>query len=295
MAENALTVLIIGSVAWDEVICLPNPLRVGAHNAGCPMGARIGGGAANTAMALAVMPSLQSDSHPPVKPIVVSAVGRDAQGTRLMDSLRELGIDVARIHCQGERTTRSLVLLDESGERTIINSMRSTLSLPPDLATIPADCCYARSADPALTPVLEECARAGPVIAHIPPVTDGFRPAQVLVGSASDLDDGFLRDPFSAGQRVAGEVLEWVVITFGAVGAVAFGDGVSLRETAPRVPVKDSTGAGDVFAAGLAFALARGQGMPDALKTAVSWGSASVRYYGAVPRRDCFSDLQGDV
>nr|VFK41372.1 MAG: Sugar or nucleoside kinase, ribokinase family [Candidatus Kentron sp. TC] len=289
MVENALTVLIIGSVAWDEVIYLPKSLQAGTHNAGRRMGVRIGGGAANTAMALASMPSLQFDSHPPVEPIVISAVGRDAQGKRLMDSLRELGVDVARIHRQGDRTTRSLVLLDESGERTIINLMRSMLPLPPDLATIPADCCYVRSADPALISVLEERVRAGPVIAHIPPITDGFRPAQVLLGSASDIDDDFLHDPFPAGQRVAGDILEWVVITHGAAGATAYGDGVSLWETAPRVPVKDSTGAGDVFAAGLAFALARGWKMQGALKTAVSWASASVRYYGTVPRRDCFS------
>ena len=131
MVENALTVLIIGSVAWDEVIYLPKSLQAGTHNVGRRMGVRIGGGAANTAMALASMPSLQFDSHPPVEPIVISAVGRDAQGKRLMDSLRELGVDVARIHRQGDRTTRSLVLLDESGERTIINLMRSMLPLPP--------------------------------------------------------------------------------------------------------------------------------------------------------------------
>nr|VFK79751.1 MAG: Sugar or nucleoside kinase, ribokinase family [Candidatus Kentron sp. SD] len=288
MRKSPLAVLIIGSVAWDEVIYLPGALRAGAHNAGRPMGIRIGGGAANTAMALAIMPSLQSREHPRAEPIVVSAVGEDAQGMQLLDTLRELGVHVDRIRRQGRETTRSLVLLDKSGERTVINLARAPLPLPADLVDIPADCCYVRSADPALTPILKERVRKGPVIAHIPPITDGFRPARILVGSASDLDDDFLRDPFPAGQRVAGDVLEWVVITSGADGATAYGDGLSLRKPAPRVPVRDTTGAGDVFAAGLAFALALGKDMPAALETAVSWGSASARYQGTIPKRDCF-------
>nr|VFK57611.1 MAG: Sugar or nucleoside kinase, ribokinase family [Candidatus Kentron sp. TUN]VFK57723.1 MAG: Sugar or nucleoside kinase, ribokinase family [Candidatus Kentron sp. TUN]VFK65835.1 MAG: Sugar or nucleoside kinase, ribokinase family [Candidatus Kentron sp. TUN] len=289
MEKNPPTILIIGSIAWDEIIYLPGPLRAGTHNTGREMGTRIGGGAANTAMALAAMPSFQPHAHSCPKPIVVSAVGKDAQGTRLVNSLRELGIDVDHVNYQGGQTTRSLVLLDESGERTIINLTRAVLSLSPDLTNISADCCYIRSADPALTPILKERIRHGPVIAHIPPTTNDFRPAQVLVGSASDLDDDFLADPFSAGRCVAGNALEWVVITSGATGAIAYGDGVLFKEIAPRVHVKDTTGAGDVFAAGLAFALSRGEDMPAALKTAVSWGSASVRYYGTVPQPDCFS------
>nr|VFJ55312.1 MAG: Sugar or nucleoside kinase, ribokinase family [Candidatus Kentron sp. FW]VFJ61551.1 MAG: Sugar or nucleoside kinase, ribokinase family [Candidatus Kentron sp. FW] len=292
MGENPLTVLVIGSVAWDEVVYLPESLRVGAHNTGCGIETRIGGGAANTAMALAMMPSISPDFLPCVKPIVISAAGKDAKGLRLLDALHGFGVDVDRIDRQGEQTTRSLVLIDQVGERTVINLARSALPPPPDLADIPAECCYVRSADPALTPILEKRVRHGLVIAHIPPTTDGFRPAQVLVGSASDLDRGFLADPFSAGRRIAGNVLKWVVITAGATGAVAYGDGVALREAAPRVPVKDTTGAGDVFAAGLAFALGRGEDMASAIRIAVRWGSASVRYYGTVPRHDCFSDIR---
>nr|VFJ94711.1 MAG: Sugar or nucleoside kinase, ribokinase family [Candidatus Kentron sp. LFY] len=289
MGEDPLTILIIGSVAWDEVIYLPEPLRAGSHNAGRQMETRIGGGAANTAMALAMMPSIQSGENIATKPIVVSAVGKDTHGTRLVDSLRGFGIDVNHIHCQGEQTTRSLVLLDKAGERTVVNLTRAALPLPRNLAHIPADCCYVRSADPALTKVLEERVRHGLVIAHIPPTTDAFRPAQVLVGSASDLDDNFLGNPFEVGQRIAGNALEWVVITSGPAGAIAYGKGALLKRIAPRVLVKDTTGAGDVFAAGLAFALGRGENMPSALETAVRWGSASVGYHGTIPQRDCFS------
>jgi ribokinase len=271
------TILIVGSIAWDEVVRLDAPLRAGAHNAGRWAGKRVGGGAANTAMALARAGD---------RPRVVSAVGEDEHGEQLLAALQALGVDVQLVHRHAEATTRSLVLLDESGERTIVNLARAAVPLPHDLADISADCCYVRSADPALTPVLERRVRTGIVVAHVPPTKPRFRPAQVLVGSVSDLDDAFLADPFAAGRRIAGEVLQWMVVTLGRGGAVACGDGQRLEEKAPTVDVVDSTGAGDVFAAGLLHALAAGHGMQAALATAVVWGSASVRYEGTVPPED---------
>lgn len=291
MKTSPPTILIVGSVAWDEVVYLKEPLRAGSHNAGRGKKTRIGGGAANTALALAAMSLAATASaqpgaggKPAVQPVVISAVGNDAPGEELLAALRELGIRVDRIGRRGGRTTRSLVLLEENGERTVINLTRAPVPPPPDLAHMPADCCYVRSADPALTPILEErVRRGGLVIAHIPPTTEGFRPARVLVGSVSDLDETFCADPFPAGKRIAGRALEWVVITSGAAGASAHGDGVILRQPAPKADAMDTTGAGDVFAAGLAFALARGEEMPVALETGVRWGTASVGYEGTVP------------
>ena len=157
------------------------------------------------------------------------------------------------------------------------------MPLPPDLARIPADCCYVRSADPALTSILAERVRQGPVLAHVPPFAAGSRPAQVLVGSASDLDPEFLTDPFAAGRRIAGESLQWMVVTEGSNGARAYGPDRVLEQPAPQVRVVDSTGAGDVFAAGLAHGVARGRPMQEILATAVAWGAASVQYEGTVP------------
>jgi ribokinase len=183
----------------------------------------------------------------------------------------------------GPVTTRSLVLLDGSGERTIVNLTRASVPLPSDLAEIAADCCYVRSADGGLAPLLTRLAVAVPVLAHLPPLQPGALPVQVLMGSAADLPGDFLADPFAAGRRIAGVPLEWVVITAGAAGARAYGPRTVLERAAPRVEVVDSTGAGDVFAAGLAHALARGWDMERALATGVAWGSASVQYPGTVP------------
>jgi sugar/nucleoside kinase (ribokinase family) len=238
------------------------------------MGRRIGGGAANTALFLARAGD---------RPVVVSAVGADLDGERLGQDLARMGIDIQYLDRWGEQTTRSLVMLDQAGERTIVNLARAPVPLPSGLADIAADACYVRSADPALTAVLARRVTRGPVLAHVPPTAAGFRPAQVLVGSASDLDTDFLADPFAAGRRIAGAVLQWMVVTYGSEGARAFGRDSELACPAPEVPVRDSTGAGDVFAAGLVHGLARALPMEQVLETAVAWGSASVQYEGTVP------------
>ena len=267
--------LVVGSVAWDEIVRLDGPLRAGSHNGGCFEGGRIGGGAANTAMALA-------RAGDAVR--VVSAVGEDAAGRELLDGLASLGVDVSLVDRHAEETTRSLVMLDPSGERTVVNLARAPVPLPEGLADMAADWLYVRSADPALTEVLaRRVAGGGRVLAHVPPVQDDFRRAQVLVGSASDLDEDFLSDPFSAGRRIAGDALEWMVVTYGGMGARAFGPGSVLERRARQVDVVDSTGAGDVFAGGLLHALAAGMTMDDALAAAVRWGTASVGYAGTVP------------
>ena len=117
----------------------------------------------------------------------------------------------------------------------------------------------------------------------------------MLVGSASDLDEEFLAAPFEAGRKVAGDCLEWVVITHGAQGAIAYGRERVLKQPARSVAVVDSTGAGDVFAAGLAHALAQGQPMVQALSAAVAWGSASVGYRGTLPPEDFLQRTQPAV
>ena len=267
-------ILVIGSVAWDEVVLLDAPMRVGSHNGGRWQGRRIGGGAANTAMALARAGDTAK---------VVSAVGADLDGERLANDLARLGVDVDLLDRMGEETTRSLVMLDPAGERTIVNLARAPVPLPSGLAGIAADACYVRSADPALTAILAQRVQRGPVLAHVPPLQEAFRPAQVLVGSASDLDADFLADPFAAGRRIAGDVLQWMVVTYGPEGARAFAADAVLECAAPQVPVEDSTGAGDVFAAGLVHGMALGLPMEQVLEGAVAWGSASVQYEGTVP------------
>jgi sugar/nucleoside kinase (ribokinase family) len=268
------SIVVVGSVARDEVVRLEERLREGGHLQGSPLESRLGGGGANSAVALA---------HAGHRVSLVAAVGDDALADRLLAELEEARVDTGAVVRVAGASTRSLVLLDRLGERTIVNLSRAREALPPHrLLDLAADCIYVRSGSTGLAPLLAEKAKSCPIIAHVPPLREGDLPAHVLVGSQSDLDAAVLADPLAAARPVAGGLLRWMVVTRGAAGAEAFGtSGEHLTLPAPRVEAVDSTGAGDAFAAGLAHALAGGAELPAALGVAIAWGSAKVACPGS--------------
>jgi sugar/nucleoside kinase (ribokinase family) len=279
-------IVVVGSVARDEVVRLAERLREGAHLQGRPPEPRLGGGGANIAVALAL-------AHHAVA--LVAAIGDDPLAGELLAELAAAGVDGGAVIRVPGPSTRSLVMVDPAGERTIVNLTRAREPEPPlRLAGLPADCVYVRTRAPGLVPLLAAHAARCPVIAHIPPVEDGLYPVPVLVGSASDLDAAVLADPLAAGRRVAGLHLRWVVVTRGADGAEAFGTrGEHLHVPAPKVEVVDSTGAGDCFAAGLTHGLAQGMDVATALETAVRWGAAKVACAGSTLSREAVVPLLG--
>jgi len=275
-------IVVLGSAAQDEVLWLRQPLHEGRHLDARQRALRLGGGGVNTAVPLGLAGHQVS---------LLTVVGTDGVGDWLLGQLRAAGVDVGQVRRVRGESTRSLVMLDPAGERTIVNLHRCREPQPPvRLRTLPADAVYVRTRETDLAELLAERAAAALVVAHVPPLADGSRPATVLVGSESDLPPGFLADPWGCGRAIAGEWLRWVVVTRGASGASAWGDGVRLSVPAPVVDVVDTTAAGDVFAAGLVHALVQGRLMEEALRTAVAWGSATVACAG-LPDRDALRSL----
>ena len=275
-------IVVVGSVAQDEVLELAQPLREGRHLETRRREVRLGGGAANTGL------PLRYAGHDVA---LVSAVGTDEAGEWLLDALRAEGIDTGSVLRVSGESTRSVVLLDPEGERTIVNVNRCRESGPPvRLRDLGADVFYARSREPELAGLLAEAATRALVVAHVPPITPGARPAHILVASESDLPAEFLACPWASGRSVAGEILEWVVLTRGARGAEAVSAKERLAAPAPELGVVDTTGAGDAFAAGLVHTLVGGEAMASALETAVAWGSAAVGTRG-IPTREVIREL----
>lgn len=270
-------IVVVGSVASDEVIRLTGRCREGAHLNGIHAGTRLGGGGANTSVALAA-----AGHHV----TLVTAVGDDVAGEWQMHQLAAAGIDTSSIARVFGPSTRSILLVDPEGERTIVNLGRAFESEPPRrLLDIPADLIYVRTRAGGLAPLLAARAAECLVVAHVPPLEAGIFPAHVVVASASDLDDAVRAEPLAAARRVAGDLLRWMVLTRGGEGVTAYSaDADTLAVPAPAVQAVDSTGAGDSFAAGLCHALAHGLAMEAALAEAVRWGSAKVAQDGSALR-----------
>ena len=115
-------IVVIGSVAGDEVVRLTTPLGAGAHLNGSRAGARLGGGGANTAVALAAA------GH---QVALLPAVGHYAIGDALLKELELAGVDTAQIVRLAGASTHSLVLVDPQGERTVVNAARCAAAGPP--------------------------------------------------------------------------------------------------------------------------------------------------------------------
>lgn len=269
-------IVVVGSVSIDEVVTLHRPLRAGAHLEGRERGRRAGGGAANAAIPLAFAGHAVT---------VVSAVGTDPEGSTLVSRLSGAGVDTSQVMRRAGASTRSLVLVDPAGERTVVNLHRCREEGPPRrLGSLPADVIYVRSRDLDLAPILAGRLASSLVVAHVPPCAAGVRPAHVLVASAADLTDDEGRVPWETGRSAAGETLRWMVVTRGSGGAEAHSGPRRLSVPARQALTGDSTGAGDVFAAGLVHALSGGRTMEEALVTAVAWGTCAVECGGVPPR-----------
>ncbi len=269
-------IVVIGAVARDEVIRLTEPLRAGAHLNGVADGIRLGGGGANTALALAAAGHAVR---------LLAAVGRDAGGDALLAELAAAGVDTSAIVRLDQPTTHSLLCIDPDGERTVINLCRCEEVDPPQrLLDIPADLVYVRSRRTDLAPLLMATARRAQIVAHLPPSLPGSRPASILLASASDLSEQERRSLWAMGRCVAGDQVRWVVMTEGAAGARAVNEQAQHRVAAEPVQALDTTGAGDAFAAGLLHGLACGQALPEALTMAVRFGTESIRWtHSALP------------
>jgi len=268
-------IAVIGSVAEDEVLTLPRPLREGRHLDAVTHERRLGGGGANTAIPLA------RAGHDVV---IVAPLGTDARGDRLLGQLQDAGLDTSGIVRVEGASTRSVVMVDPDAERTIVNAHRCREQGPPKrVEGMEIDALYVRSRELDLADLLAGVARRARVVAHIPPLARDARPAHVLVGSESDLPAAFVADPWDAGEGIAGSTLEWVVMTMGAHGAEAVSADERMATPAPTVTAVDTTGAGDVFAAGLVHGLVEGQPMAQALGTGVAWGAAAAATRGLPP------------
>lgn len=283
-------VLVIGALAWDRAIRLSGPLAPGARLSGRSLDGRLegrlGGGGANAAVALA---------RAGWSTALAAVIADDDDGCSALAAAAQAGLDVSLAVRRPGASRTTLILVEPDGERTVIG-------LDADATAFASASLPAPSAGPALAPrgVLvrapyrraEAWARraSGPVVAHWPsPSYAG--PADVLVGSADDLDARTLAAPFAAARAQVGPRLTWAVVTRGAGSVTAYGLDGEITVRPPPVRVVDATGAGDVFAAGLLDALMARAPIESALAHACAWGATAAALEGSAPLAGTFRGL----
>ena len=261
-----MAILVYGSLVPDIVFRVPHLPRRGEDVPAGDVRIVAAGGAGNVAVALAGWGY-------PVR-VSGNAVGTDPLGRWMAAELDRLGIAVPDDFVQPSgMAPPNGILVTPDGERTIIGSDYQRVSWLP-VGTwdgIDAVMVDAYSAAAGAT-VIERAAAAGlPVVGADrtgPEVSD----LTVLLWSGDEHPD------VTAARETAARG-PWVAVTRGGEPITVYGpDGSHSEITPPPVEARDSTGAGDVFAAAVVAGVGEGKSVIGALEQAADVAS---RYVGA--------------
>jgi len=281
-------ILIVGTLAWDRPIWLEASVARGGRLRGRTLAGalegRLGGGGANAGAPLV------ASGHDVA---VMSLVSDEGDGPLIMAAAAAAGIDLSAVARTRGHGGQTLLLIDPGGERIVLgldsqwrhdvdSRDLSALALAAQRArAFKPHALYVRSLLPGAADLMN--AIAGPVVVHWPTSPDVLANAPILVGSADDLPPGASQHPFAAARSSGAASLRACIITQGA-GPVIIGLEAERIEVAPPPAVpKDTTGAGDIFAAGLVDALCEGAGLRDAVQHACLWGATAVAIDGSAP------------
>lgn len=236
---------------------------------------------------------------------LIGAVGSDYAGREVLGELERLGVDVSRVRVvEGEATGFMVVLVDRSGERTIVGSRGANSRLRVEREDLEL-AAMARHVHVSGYSMLNEDRGEGALSLLRAAVRAGVTTSVDLEGVAyggpgavsalRGLATYVTANPLEVAHAVGAGVFDEsaasralellgaraVVVKLGAEGCMIAEPGRVHRVPAYKVEVVDTTGAGDAFNAGLIYGLLRGLTLVDAARLANAAGAYKCTGYGA--------------
>jgi ribokinase len=250
----------VGHVEWVEFVRVERVPRPGEIVQAPETWALAAGGGADAAVQLAKLAGSAQ---------LFTALGDDELGHRAVEQLERQGVRV-QVAWRPEPQRRAFCYVDATGERTI--TLLSPKLVPRGSDLLPwsdlagTDGVYYTGGDPAAV----RAARAARVLVatarELATLQQAAVALDVVVASANDAGERYDEGQLTPEPR-------YVVRTEGADGGTVEPGG-RFASVSPPGPIADVYGAGDAFAAGLTFALARGSSIDEALRLAARCGAA---------------------
>jgi sugar/nucleoside kinase (ribokinase family) len=236
-------------------------------------------------------------------------VGRDDAGSAALANLERFGVYTEGVVRTERPTTTALVLLSPNGDRSIVSEPMAfdygPLKRALDSFEEEAGCLHMDGYR--LPEALDLLRRARELGLATSADLDGMEPealAEYVTKIASALDVAFMNrrlasvlaeNPEEAAERLVELGANVVAVTLGAQGALVAESGELVHvPTAQVAPVRDTTGAGDVFAAAFLASWLEGEQVEKACKFAVAASELSVSGTGArgyLPSREEVTEI----
>ncbi len=298
MTQNQI--LVVGSLNMDQVVRVTRVPALGETLLGAGSLKLIPGGkGANQAVAIARLGTAVA---------MAGRVGNDPFGERLLGALQADHVDTGLIAIdQEEASGVAFIFLDPDGDNAIVVAPGANMRVGLDhaqtsniLASITQAQALVMQLEIPLETVVSLTAaahnRGVPVVLNLAPAQplpkEVLQQLDVLIVNEAEasLLSGQRVESLADARDVASVLLEQgiakVVITLGSQGAIlaiaaeTAGARV-IYQSAPKVPVVDTTAAGDCFVGALTVALTEGQTPEDALRFAVYASALKVTKFGA--------------
>jgi sulfofructose kinase len=281
-------VMAVGANSVDYVYRLPAPpqihgprakMRIGRHLISC-------GGQATTMLATIAAMGLRGK--------YVGVTGNDDNGERIRRELKLLGLNIEDTIVRDVANPHAVILVDESsGERMVLWDRDDDLAMRPDEYPVDlvtsarvvhvddtdqmAAIAVARAARLAGVPVTSDIDRLTNlteelVAAVSMPMFAEHVPA-ALTGES---------DPERALRKIRRTHSGMLCVTLGPRGAILLVGDTLYAEPAPSVDAVDTTGAGDVFRGGFAYAWLKGDPPDEILRFANAAAATSCTRVGAI-------------
>jgi len=285
-------IVVVGSLNVDLVVRSPRFPKPGETIRGDDLATIPGGKGANQAVAAARLGGQVA---------MLGCVGADAFGSMLIENLKQNHVDTRRVLRDGSAATgTAIIVVDANGENSIIlspgaNGKIKKGDIEPAVLQgarvlllqfeIPMEAVVhaARLAKERRVKVIVNPAPARDMPDELLKCADYLLPNETELALLTGKDTKDKASLEAAAQLLVKRGAKNVIVTLGARGAL-----ITTRLSKKYVPtykVKpvDTTGAGDAFIGGLAFALVRRQSLQDAVQYGCACGALATTKFGAQP------------